>query len=711
MFVAAALFTLASAYAAGLLLFPALLLPRVIRLGLGAVVLSLVVFLELLAGCGTLPVFLTTGLLCLAAGAWRYRAVHYPVSPASLRTALWIPFAVYTAIYTIYAMAPETQPDAITYHLGLTAEYARVHGFPARIGFYEMLPQGLEMLFTMAYALGGGSAAKLTHFAFLLATAPLMMAIGRELKLGVTAPYIAALLYFAMPVAAIAGTSTYNDAALVFFTLATFYCLLLWHRARQPYSLIVTGLLAGFCYGIKVTGFPVVAAAVVAVLVLGRSWLPVALITAAALVPMAPWILRAFLLTGNPAAPLLNSWFPNAFFNAASEAFLAATLRSHSGIGWRGATWQYAMGGGMEGMVGPLLFALPLTLAALRKHAGRLLMLAALVALSPWFLNAGTRFFMPAIPFLTLALCLVIPVRMLAVMVALQLVLCWPQVLERFEVQYAWALHDIPWRAALRLEPEAVYLDREIGEYAVARMIETKTGPQDRTLCLTEIAKAYTTRDVHVYWYSTPDQQLMEALETALTHPARVSASAVLPGISVTGLRVVAGAASPEEFRIYELQPFARGVQQPARRMQASPNESEAMGAMDNNSATSWRARAVTERGMFLTALFGQPTALDRVDITLPEALAALPLIVQTQRNPGGTWSTVADSLRTTRLPLTDLRREATRALRSAGFRFILASAGETVIDAIGRDMVKHTAEWGLRDEGEFTPVHLFRIE
>ncbi len=699
MFVVAALFTLASAYAAGLLIFPSLLLPRVIRLGLGSVVLSLIVFFELLAGAGMLPVFLATGLVLIAAGAWRYRIVQYPVAEP-LHAALWIPFAIYAAIYTVYAMAPEIQPDAITYHLGLTAEYARLHGFPARIGFYEMLPQGLELLFTMAYSLGGGSAAKLTHFAFLLATVPLMMAIGRELKLALTASYIAALLYFAMPVAAITGTSTYNDAALVFFTLATFHMLLLSNRARQPAHLIAVGLLAGFCYAIKITGLPIVVASLVAMLVLTRSGWPLL----AALVPMAPWILRAFLLTGNPAAPLLNSWFPNAFFNAASEALMAAALRSHPGAGWREAIWQYAMGGGFDGMVGPLLFALPLALAAVRQRAGRLLVLAALVALSPWFLNAGTRFFMPAIPFLALALCLVAPVRLLAVLAGIQLLLCWPQVLGRFEVQYAWALHDLPWRAALRLEPEAVYLSREIGEYDIARMIENKTGPQDRTFCLTSVAKAYTTRDVRVYWYSTHEQRLEEALETALAHPARILASAALSGSPVTGVRVVAGAASPQEFRIFELGPFARGASQTA----ASPNESEAPGAVDGNRATSWRSRSPTERGMFLTALFQQPTVLDRVDIVMPEALAALPLIVQTLN---ANWTTVADSLRTTRLPPEDLRRESTRALRQAGFRFILARAGNTGIDVIGADMVKHAAEWGLRDRGEFTPVHLFEIE
>jgi len=78
--------------------------------------------------------------------------------------------AVFGVFYLVHAMAPEIQPDATTYHLGLVREWLRLGGFPARAGFYEMLPQGLEMLFTPAYAIGRHSAAKLVHFGFLVMT-------------------------------------------------------------------------------------------------------------------------------------------------------------------------------------------------------------------------------------------------------------------------------------------------------------------------------------------------------------------------------------------------------------------------------------------------------------------------------------------------------------------------------------------------------------
>src|ERR1039457_4460887 len=62
--------------------------------------------------------------------------------------------ACYGALYLINALAPELEPDARAYHLGLTSEYVRLGGFPSRVGFYEMLPQGFEMLFVPAFAFG-----------------------------------------------------------------------------------------------------------------------------------------------------------------------------------------------------------------------------------------------------------------------------------------------------------------------------------------------------------------------------------------------------------------------------------------------------------------------------------------------------------------------------------------------------------------------------
>jgi len=126
----------------------------------------------------------------------------------------------------VNGLAPETIADGITYHLGLPNEYLRLGGFPDHITFYDMVPQGMEMLYTVAFAFGRHAAAKLVEFAFLLATIPSFprgQAPGRE-RSGV--PCGGGILLLRAR-AGITGASSYNDAAGVFFLLAAFYLLLL----------------------------------------------------------------------------------------------------------------------------------------------------------------------------------------------------------------------------------------------------------------------------------------------------------------------------------------------------------------------------------------------------------------------------------------------------------------------------------------------------
>ena len=234
--------------------------------------------------------------------------------------AAWIIFAAYGVWYLVNALAPETIADGITYHLGLPNEYLRLGGFPDHITFYDVVPQGMEMLYTVAFAFGRHAAAKLVEFAFFLATIPLIFRVGRRLGATDLACLVAAVFYFCAPVAGITGSSSYNDAAGVFFMLAAFYLLLL---ADARY-LLPAGVLAGFCYAIKLPGVVVVAGAVLFVAA-QRRWKPVLIVAAGAVLMMAPWVVRAAVLTGNPVAPLMN--------RAVSQSVLPHRHRSGTGDG------------------------------------------------------------------------------------------------------------------------------------------------------------------------------------------------------------------------------------------------------------------------------------------------------------------------------------------------------------------------------------------
>src|ERR1035441_1270456 len=270
-----AAFTLAAAYALGLLAMRKHPAPPEITLGIGAAAESVLVFLLLLFHLAHWSVFLGIGVAAMVA-AWRWRgsgAGAYAPAPIRIPLAGWVIFGAYGVWYLVNALAPESIADGITYHLGLPNEYLRVGGFPDHITFYDLVPQGMEMLYTVAFAFGRHAAAKMVEFAFFVATLPLIFRVGRRLGASDLACLVAAVLYFCAPVAGITGSSSYNDAAGVFFLLAAFYLLLL----AEPRYLLPAGVLAGFCYAIKLPGLIAVAGAVILVAVqgVGQASLPV----------------------------------------------------------------------------------------------------------------------------------------------------------------------------------------------------------------------------------------------------------------------------------------------------------------------------------------------------------------------------------------------------------------------------------------------------
>ena len=247
---AGAALTLATSYSLGWVCLHGLPAPRTAALAAGSAVLSVVIFLLLLFGIAGR---LSFGVVAAAAIAMGFRARRVPLPDAPKARldrlsaiALAMVAAPFGALYLVHTLSPGLQADAINYHLGLPAEYLRLGGrFSPRIGFHEMLPQGMEMLFLFAYAFGRESAAKLVHLAFLIASVPLLVGIGRRLHLPDLASFTAAALYCCAPVVGVTGTAAMNDAAMVFFGLATVYLLLVWRQQDNTRYLLTAGNMRG----------------------------------------------------------------------------------------------------------------------------------------------------------------------------------------------------------------------------------------------------------------------------------------------------------------------------------------------------------------------------------------------------------------------------------------------------------------------------------
>ncbi len=707
---------LAAAYGLGALVFRNRAVPRTVLLAVGTAIESSLIFLLLQSGAAAPGAFAALGLISVLPLAWirptsSNEAAVQPLGPFARRLFMLV-FVAYGVLYFVQALAPEVEFDGFTYHLGLPAEYIRLRGFPDRIGFFELLPQGMEMLYTFAFLVGKHSAAKLCHFAYLAMTPPLMVVIARRLGLADVVAWAAACFYVCAPVVGIAGSSVHNDAPLVFLMLAVFYLLLRWHQEGDSRLLIPAGLAAGFCYAIKLPGLMVPALA--AAFVFSRQRVrPAALVALAAALMIAPWMLRSTLLTGNPFAPLLNRWFPNEWFHISTEQDLVRRFHAYGGKSYWTLPLELTIGAGMEGIFGPLFLLSPLALAAVRKKAGRVLLAASVVMVVPWLLNHGARFLMPAAAFGSLALAMALPRPVLWAAVAFHAVACWPQVIPLYARPGTWQFKEFPWRAALRLESERDYLRRITPEFPAVELLEL-TGEQDRTFCLVGTPRAYITRDTLEFWHSAEADRLMDTLKVAGVYNRdpffNLRAEWTPEPLRAVRFRLLRG--YPAEWCVHEVELYSPGGRLGPRRqwvLDAWPNRWETPAGLDDNRATRWRTWEPMRRGMYFQIDFGRPLVLNRAVLLSHTPLYRVPVEFD-GLGIDGHWRRLGEDTVGELRAGEDMRRPAIRALKRAGFRYLLVPTGADGAGPLGTAMVNHLTEWGLRDAGTRAGLHLLRV-
>jgi len=481
----------------------------------GSACLSLAVFGLCVIHQARLPVFLAGGAVAIGGAVWtvrgRDRGKPLPALPRAWAVLFTVVYVAFFACYLSNALAPEISPDGSGYHLGNVARDWRHHGFDWEYhSIYSSLGQGMEMLFLVAFSIGRHPAAAMIHMAFQAALPLLMVCYGARCGFPRVGAF-AGLLVYACPVVGIAGISAYNDLAVATSIFAGFYLIEVNYSNSSTKSLFLCGLLSGYSYAIKYTAGLTLPFA--AGLTRGRRlWV----LCLGAVAMAGPWMVRNWIWLGNPAAPFLNSWFPNPYWSASAEHQYLAGLREYPQFKsyWDFISQITVLGGLVPGMIGPAFLLLPLSLLALRHPHGRKLLLAGAVYSIPAFLNTEVRFMIPALPFFALALGLAMENSrgILPIVALFQSFFCWPAVMDAYCDPNAWRIRGFPIRAALHPEARSRYIASHVGDYALKGAIERAVGPHQRIFSFAGRAAAYIDRDIVVGYESSQGIRIQDAL-------------------------------------------------------------------------------------------------------------------------------------------------------------------------------------------------------
>jgi hypothetical protein len=412
-------------------------------------------------------------------------------------------------------------------------------------------------------------------------------------------------------------------------------------------------------------------------------------------------------------APFANRWFPNPYFHPGMEQMYLSDLRHYEGIrhAWQ-IPWQLAVRGRETGgLLGPVFLLAPLALLAFASGPGRQLLLAAAVFAVPAYFNAGTRFLIPALPFLGLALGTVLS-QFPAVMIAVALIHClagWPNVLSRYCDPTAWRIRSIPVAAALRRMPEPKFLEEHVRNYSWKPALETLVPPRGKVLSLDGLPQAYFSRTIVVGYESALGNFALDVIAAAIDRRAQARERKTFRFLPVTaqGVRVVETASALGFWSISELRVASRGkelVRSPDWRVDAWPNGWDAPLAFDNSYASRWSSWQAMEPGMFLALKFAKPQVLDELII---EGAVGAEAKVQVEVLRSEQWVPLSDTAQVTPLDVpSGLRRAAAQQLKVHGIRYLLVSDSDFYAD----DMRKYPTFWGLTELREQDRSRLYII-
>jgi 4-amino-4-deoxy-L-arabinose transferase-like glycosyltransferase len=253
---------------------------------------------------------------------------------------LWVIPAVLAGYWLAGAMRPPTLVgfsgdgyDVILYHLQVPREWI----LNGRVGVldhnvYSYYPMGLESLYMVAMALGGGPWEGMYLAKMLHGLHGLLAVLAVRAALGNHSPVLArsaGILTACVPYLVVLGFTAMVELSQLFWLAMSLLWLRLWLTQPNWRNSLLLGLCVGGSCCVKYLSVGLVALPIALVLLIAcvrrpRRLLPVGLAILSGIAVFAPWMVRNVAAAGNPVFPLATRLFgPGPFWQEDQQRWIA----------------------------------------------------------------------------------------------------------------------------------------------------------------------------------------------------------------------------------------------------------------------------------------------------------------------------------------------------------------------------------------------------
>jgi hypothetical protein len=205
---------------------------------------------------------------------------------------------------------PPVGYDALEYHFGAPTYYLEHHSISYLPGnAYANFPALTEMIITAGLVVKGFVISKLFIWMMGVLTAWSLYQLGKA-HFSAFAGIFAASMFLALPMTLKMNLQGNIDMATAFFGVLALHTFLDWRDNKRFSSILMAGLFAGGALGTKYIALTMFCIPLLLLIILSDGKLnakikPTVLLMTGTIIPFSPWLIKNWILTGNPVFPLL----------------------------------------------------------------------------------------------------------------------------------------------------------------------------------------------------------------------------------------------------------------------------------------------------------------------------------------------------------------------------------------------------------------------